>query len=247
MFGPEVGAAIKAHAIAEYPRECCGLVVDGVYQPVRNVCYDPNDVLTNPYDRFKMPDDVWPIDGRVVNAVLHSHCVPQSTIEPSAADMRCQMSTGVPWGIVLATNDHCTEPLWFGDHILDEPLSDEEGRHIPRNFIHGARDCYTLIRKFYWQQRSIKLPEFPRDRDWWAVGGDLYTDGFGAAGFRKIEAGAVAPGDVVLFGIRSKVPNHGGVVMPRGLLLHHLQNRRSAAEPIGRWLQLNPIWLRHGV
>lgn len=237
--------AVKAHAMAQYPRECCGLVIEGVYHPQINLHDDPSDVTADPYNNFRMPDDAWPIDGRVVDAVLHSHCAPHAELTPSASDMRGQLLTGVPWGIVLATREHCTDPMWFGDHVIDEPLWDGDGRHIPRDFIHGVNDCYTLIRKFYWQQRRIRLPEFPRDNHWWLDGGDLYRDGFKAAGFHAIPSDEVLPGDVVLFAIRSKVPNHGGVVLDHGLLLHHLQGRRSASEPIGRWLAMNPIWLRH--
>jgi cell wall-associated NlpC family hydrolase len=194
-----------------------------------------------------LPDDAWPIDGRIVQGVLHSHCKLEKTdtIAPSADDIRCQMETRVPWGIVLATKDHCTDPLWFGDHILDEPLWDANGRHIPRSFIHGVRDCYTIIRAHYWQTRGVRLVEMPRDDDWWSNGDDLYQQGFGAAGWRQIQSHEVLPDDVMLIKFRSRVFNHAGLIRPNGLMLHHLRRRLSACEPIGRWLQMNPIYIRY--
>ena len=238
MFGPDVDAAVKAHAIAEYPRECCGLVIDGKYTPFPNVLYDPNDVTTNPYDAFQLPVDAWPTDGRVVNAVLHSHCAPRWGIEPSAADMKSQIATAVPWGIVLASRGHASDPVWFGDHLLDEPL-------LGRQFLHGVRDCYSLVRSEKWQRDKIKLPEFPRDVEWWKKGGDLYRTGFASAGYKQIAPGDARPGDVVLMTVRSPVTNHAAIVLDGGLMMHHLQNKLSHRVPIGPWLKLITHWLRY--
>lgn len=239
MFGPDVNAAIKSQAVAAWPRECCGLVIDGVYVPFPNIASDP-------MDSFRLPDDAWPIDGETVQAVLHSHCGPRWRIEPSAADMERQLSlkndhgVAVPWGIVLANKDHCTDPLWFGDHVLDQPL-------LGRRFVHGVTDCYSVIRAYFWQEKKIKLPEFPRDVDWWKAGGNLYTQGFERAGFRQIDSAMAAPCDVVLIKIRSDVPNHGGVLLNNNLMLHHLQNRLSCRVPVGSWRKLITHWLRYEV
>lgn len=223
---------MKAAAIAAWPNECGGLVIDGKFVSFPNVAAEPQDF-------FRLPDNAWPVDGRVVDGVLHSHCSPKHGIEPSAEDMKCQMSTGVPWGIVLTTNEHCSDTVWFGDHLLDEPL-------IGRHYLHGVRDCYSVIRGYYWQERKIKLLDFPREDNWWMNGQSLYLDGFGTTGFRQIRQADAMVGDVALIALRSGVPNHAAVVLSNNLMLHHPQNRLSVREPIVSWLPTITTWLRHG-
>jgi len=49
-------------------------------------------------------------------------------------------------------------------------------------------------------------------------------------------SGSVAPlGDVFLAQVRAPVPNHGGVYLDGGLILHHLEGRLSRREPLGPW------------
>lgn len=226
MFAAAVEAAARAHAVRDYPREACGLVIGGEYRAFANVAVD----LEN---EFQLPADA----PHVFEAVIHSHCAPAHGIEPSAADMRGQMETAVPWGIVLTDGKTASAPLWWGDFRLDEPL-------IGRQFCHGVLDCYSLIEARWWQECKVRLPIVPRDREWWERGGDLYREGFASAGFRQITEAEAAPGDVVLMQVRSKVPNHGGIIRENGLVLHHLQNRLSRQEPLGGWRKFITHWLR---
>jgi cell wall-associated NlpC family hydrolase len=253
MFGPEVDAAIKSHAIAEYPKESCGLVIGGAYRPIQNISGRPTE-------KFRMPDDAWPLDENL-QAVIHSHTRPiDPTIRfddprcPSADDIRSQMETtgsGIPWGIAWARKERAADIVWFGDHILDEPLSDESGKHIGREFIHGVRDCFTIARKYYWQVENTKIKDAPRDAEWWHdAGKDLYVDGFESAGFKVIGRGptvpsVIRPGDGVLMSVMSKVPNHAGILLPNEMMLHHLMGRISGRVPVNRWLNQVTHWLRY--
>nr|WP_301539584.1 NlpC/P60 family protein [Halomonas venusta] len=123
---------------------------------------------------------------------------------------------------------------------------------LGRGFVHGIADCYGLIRDYYAERHSITLPEYPRSWEWWRNGQDLYCDGFAAAGFRLIEQSEARPGDMWLAQLRSPVPSHGGIVLERGLVLHHPcgklpvdPSRLSVREPIGRWLPYITHWCRH--
>lgn len=228
MFGHEVDAAARAHAVADFPRESCGIVVEGKYLPIANIAAKPDD--------FEMPAETWTEHG-TVQAVIHSHR-PEFGLRPSARDMQHQISTAVPWGITVADGDHATKILWWGDFRLDDTL-------LGRHFVHGVTDCYSAIRSWRWQTLGIKIPDFPRDDLWWENGGDLYSQGFAKAGYREITRDEAKVGDVALINFRSKVPNHGGTLVEDGLFYHHLQNRLSCREPLGRWLQMISIWLRY--
>lgn len=220
----------QEHAIAEYPREACGLMVAGTYVPVSNIAADP-------HADFQMPATAW-LDHGKVEAVIHSHCVPH-TDAPSAADMARQAETAVPWGIVLTDGKSAAATQWFPGS-LDAPL-------IGRAFRPGVTDCWSLIRSWHWQARGVALREFPRDVAWWDKGGDMYAQGLPQAGFRPIaEVDAGAVGDLALMAVRSPVPNHSAVIVAPGVMLHHLQGRLSCREPVTRWRKLIVGWWRHG-
>ncbi len=228
MFGPEVDTAARAHALAEFPRESCGIVVDGRYIPLPNIAKKPDD--------FEVSAEAWVAHG-TVQGVVHSHG-PQFGLAPSANDMQHQISTNVPWGITLTDGVGASKVLWWGDFRLDEPL-------LGRIFVHGVTDCYSAIRAWRWQNKQTILLDFPRNNLWWEDSQDLYNEGFPKAGYRQIAESEAAVGDVCLINFRSKVPNHGGTLVEGGLLYHHLQNRLSCREPIGRWRQMISKWLRY--
>jgi proteasome lid subunit RPN8/RPN11 len=243
MFGAEVDAAAKAHAIAQYPKESCGVVSAAAYVPLENQAEHPEDF-------FQLPETAL-VDHAPVAAVIHSHCFPRHGPEPSALDMRSQIEAALPFAIVHTDGKVAGEPIWFGDVLLDQPLFDAQDNHIGRQFLHGVNDCYSLIRTWYWQARKIKLPEFPRDNDWWKHGGDLYREGFAKAGFALIQPGSAAPadvqpGDVVLMRWGQwQAPYHAGIVLEHGLVLHHLNGRLSRREPLARWTRQITHWLRY--
>ena len=97
---------------------------------------------------------------------------------------------------------------------------------------------------------NIDIPDFPRYNDWWKNGENLYLDGFSRAGFKdiseQIKSGKeILKGDVGLMAINSSVPNHAVVMLDNQLMLHHLANRLSRTEPIGRWSKYISYWLRY--
>jgi cell wall-associated NlpC family hydrolase len=152
--------------------------------------------------------------------------------------MQHQIATAVPWGITRTDGVAASPIMWWGDHRLDDPL-------LGRSFIHGVTDCYGAIRAWRWQTLQQKLIDIPRDDQWWSDGGDLYNESFVRVGYRAISESEAQVGDLALINFRSKVPNHGGTLLEDGLLYHHLQNRLSCREPIGRWRSMISKWLRY--
>lgn len=248
--------AIRAHAVAEYPRECCGLVVMAarreVYVPCRNTAASA-DHFVLAADDYAAAEDT----GRIV-AIVHSH--PDETPAPSEADRVACEATGLPWFIVAVGRDDggavvAGEVRGFTPVGFQAPL-------LGRQFAHGVLDCYSLVRDWYKRERGIELLDFHREDCWWEPGreGDLYMDHYAEAGFRPLQAGeGMAPGDVILMQVRSNRANHAGVFLgAEGLkeapalfsvpdaMLHHLYGRQSERVVYGGyWREATRLVLRY--
>lgn len=248
--------AIRAHAMAEYPRECCGLVVAQgrreVYWPCRNLAQGNGHFVLDP-DDYAAAEEA----GEIA-AVIHSH--PDVPAQPSEADRVACEGSGLPWFIVAVSRNDGGD-VTAGELVGLAP----EGYAAPllgRPFAHGVLDCYSLVRDWYSRERGVLLPDFHRDDGWWEDGrdGDLYMDHYAEAGFRPLVSGEnIAPGDVVLMQIRSDRANHAGVFMGEqplseapGLfpvpnaMLHHLHGRDSERVVYGGyWREATRLVLRY--
>lgn len=222
-----IKTAIAEHAIAEYPRECCGLVIEEfegeVYVPCPNTAATPFEHFVLAASDFAAAED----RGEIV-AVVHSH--PGASAAPSVADKAmCEVSGIDRWIIValgvqadgsIGVDDWCE----FGPSGYVAPL-------LHREFVHGVHDCYSIIRDWYRIERGIDLPDFVRADEWWKDGkSDLYGDHYREAGFVDVGVSVdFEVGDVLLMQIRSKndVPNHAGIYLGDGLMLHHMHGQLS--------------------
>ncbi|WP_153135182.1 C40 family peptidase [Paraburkholderia agricolaris] len=223
----QIKNAIAEHALAEYPRECCGLLVlkgaHEVYVPCRNIAPKPTDDFKLAPEDYARAEDM----GRIA-AVVHSH--PGASARPSGADRKmCEQSGIDKWVIVsLGVQGDGSIALddWFefGPTGYVAPL-------IGRQFVHGVHDCYDLIRSYYQLERGVMLPDFERPDNWWDDGvSNLYLDNFDKAGFVDMGQDAeIEVGDVLLMQIRSKngAPNHAGVYLGDNVLLHHMYGQLS--------------------
>lgn len=248
--------AIRAHAMAEYPRECCGLVVAQgrreAYWPCRNLAHGNGHFVLDP-DDYAAAEEAGDI-----TALIHSH--PDAPAQPSEADRVACEGSGLPWFIVAVSRNDAGD-VAAGELVGLAP----EGYTAPllgRPFAHGVLDCYSLVRDWYARERGILLPDFHREDRWWEEGraGDLYMDHYAEAGFRPLASGeSIAPGDVVLMQIRSDRANHAGVFVggqalseAPGLfpvpdaMLHHLYGRDSERVVYGGyWREATRLVLRY--
>lgn len=230
MFQEEAIAAMKSHAIAEYPREACGFVVSGKYIPLANR-------HGNPEAEFEISEGDYLLHREGIEAIVHSH--PNGPFYPSKKDMVGQISSDVPWAIIVTDGERASDPVVWGD---DAHLQAEL---IGREFAHGITDCYSLCRSYFWIEHGILLPEVAREDAWWTQGENLYLENFAAAGFVEITADELRRGDAVLMNILSPISNHAGIAVGDGLLLHHLPRRLSRREPLGPWMRQVTHCLRH--
>ena len=236
MLTKEQENLIREQAVEAYPNEAVWVLTERGLKQVENAHETPES-----HFRISKRETVIAHSEGLL-AVIHSH--PDRDPVPSEADMASQVATGVPWGVLSCDSEAASGINWWGGER--PPL-------LGRPFMHGITDCYALIKDYYLQERQVLLPEYPRDWRWWEAGQDLFVEGFAKAGFRKITAEEARPGDVWLAKIRSRVVNHGGIVLDSGLMLHQLgspsspidHSRLSAREPIGRYIGFITHWLRY--
>lgn len=242
--------AAQNDARAKYPNESCGFIAGGEYVSCVNTSKTPltDFVFNDPrYDAAVK-------DGTLV-AVVHSH--PGGPIFPSSHDMAQQIAGGVPWAIIMLNETTIGHTIVWGDQIAKAPI-------LGRPFVHGIFDCYALFRDAFalgsvglkeqgigWPLPPIKLPDFPRDDNWWKLGQDLYGDNIKKNGFVTISRTEAKPGDVffVALGTSSanpkKVLTHAGLLLNNNLILHHLPGRLSRREPAGLWARAADLWARY--
>lgn len=233
--------AIQAHAVAEYPRESCGLIVDTAvgetYIPCRNTAETPSEHFRLPAEDYADAED----HGEIL-AVVHSH--PNVAATASDADRVMCEASGVAWHIVSVGQVDGEEP-----QCCDLQTIHPCGYRAPlvgRQFAHGILDCYTLVRDFYALKLGVLLSEYDREDNWWEKGQELYSmDRLRAEGFYPIPD-APRRGDMILMQIRSPVPNHAGIYLGDGQMLHHMADRISERVPYGgMWAERTSYIVRH--
>ena len=247
--------AMTAHALEAWPEPACGAVVGSGeaanYVPARVVAEGSRAAFRVDVAAVRRLED----RHGPARALVLSHPSVDEGVEridpllftPSASEMVAQASLAVPFGVVVCDRSRACEPWWFGDQCPIPKL-------VGRPFRHGVTDCYSIIRDWFRLERSILMPDFPRDWNWWSEGMDLYRHGFAKAGGRNIDPEEIRPGDVILFRMRSRVPNHAGLVLDHGWLLHHFAafkpyepERISHIQRPMRWHNtLATHWLRYG-
>lgn len=224
---------IMAHAKAEDPRECCGLIVvvkgRRRYFPCRNIAATPDEhFILDPADYAAAEDQ-----GEIL-AVVHSHPTTQPT--PSPADRLSCNATGLPWIIVNPKIE-----AWGGcepEHF--------ELPYVGREFVFGVVDCYSLVRDWYAREWNLELADFSRRDQFWERGENLYVDNYASQGFRRIDFTELAYGDLLLMQLGSTLPNHAAIYLGDQQILHHIQGRLSSRDVLGGYYVKNTAMvLRH--
>lgn len=238
--------AASDHALAEYPREACGLVIvrNGrqIYRRCINRATSPEDHFVIDANDFAIAEDA----GEIV-ALVHSH--PDGRARPSEADRVSCEASGLKWTILSVM------PGEEGPYVAEVFELEPEGYEAPlvgRPFHHGVLDCYSVVRDWYARERGIALPNFERRDGWWDDGhSNLYLDHFREAGFEPVGQYPkdLEAGDVILMQIRSRnrVPNHAAVYLGDGRMLHHMAGRLSSVDVYGgMWREATILVVRRG-
>lgn len=105
------------------------------------------------------------------------------------------------------------------------------------------RNCYSLLRDFYFANFGIELADYACPADWWENGLDIFRMIAHQEGFSPIDEPAFRwrEGDVVLMALGSRVGNHVGVIVGGGKMLHHLRGTRSCVTQYGASFRNNTV------
>jgi proteasome lid subunit RPN8/RPN11 len=228
-WGPEVVDAIKAHAMAEYPRESCGIVVGDQYVPCENIHPEP-------LKAFRIdPDITDPLTvAGTLQAIVHSH--PDGPNFASEADQQGQIDMDIPWGIVPVIGNQADavvacDILWWGDSLPVAPLE-------RRMFIWGIFHCYELYRHWMKLNRGVLPPTFACPHDFIERNINFFTDHIEASGhinLGKPDICDLQVGDILIGKLYGKHPNHCGVYVGDDMILHHPAGGASGYTELLRW------------
>ena len=241
MLTKSIKKAITAHALAEYPRESCGVIVGKEYIPCKNIAADAAQFEICPVDLIGASNE-----GKI-KAYVHSH--PDGSTNPSQPD-KVQMNLhGLPW---IITNG------------VDVELHKPDGYQAPligREYHHGLMDCFTIVKDYYQRELGININDYARADAWWedAKSKPLYLDNFKKEGF--VEVDNVQKHDVILCRLgRTEHVNHALIFIGDGaltseptddvisdcLVLHHPYGRPSIREMYSEaWQRRAAIIVRH--
>jgi proteasome lid subunit RPN8/RPN11 len=211
----------EKHVLSEYPREACGLVVNGRYVPCKNIHEEPTK-----HFRISPQEMVLIQTEKPAEALLHSHPYKSTDVHrdgyrpeyPSATDIDHFNHWGMPWGIVSTDGGGLSEFVWLDDQNRP-PL-------YGRYFIWGVQDCFSLVRDWFKEVRGINLYNVPRSYGWWhnKDAPQLFEEWFAKVGFKVIPSKEATIGDVALMRMGDRhsasVINHCGVIVNHNTLLH---------------------------
>lgn len=231
---------IIVSAMAAAPKELCGVIHDNQFVALENVHPEPET-----HFRMADADAARYMGSPKTQAIVHSHTSsPACGPCPSKVDQIQQEAMGLPW-VIAGFNQHIGKwsVIEMGDHNLERPI-------LGQKFVYGVTDCYQLVRRWYWQQKGVKLPAIHSDYGWWIDGSEnLYVDNYERGGFKRIERPdtprGLQPGDCFLYPLQgSPVYNHVGLYAGDGLVFQHTQDTDSKDYVIGPWFRRTTFWLR---
>ncbi|KTC36158.1 hydrolase Nlp/P60, partial [Pseudomonas sp. ABAC61] len=193
-------AAVQKHAAAEYPRECCGLILavgrKQLYFPCANVATEPTEEFRIAPEQYAEAEE----QGEVIG-IVHSH--PDATSRPSARDLAMCEATALPWHILSWPEGDLRTVSPSGSTLL-----------LRRPFVHGAWDCWQVCADWYKREWGLEFEAFKRDDGWWeqAAGPSLYEQAYEAAGFYRVDQ--PQRGDMIVMAVgRTAHPNHAGIYL----------------------------------
>jgi len=108
---------------------------------------------------------------------------------------------------------------------------------IGRNWQWIKSDCWTLVRDYY-AAKGLILPDWDRPPEEEFEDNPIFDKCWRLAGFHELrDDELLQDGDALLFNIHCDKPNHVGIFLADGNILHHFKNQLSRCDSYSRWLQ----------
>lgn len=235
---------VKAHAMREFPNECCGLIcVNNVgvvtVVPCENKAFNKRDrFVIDPHAQEEAEQNY----GYIV-AFYHSHM--DEVEKPdrnhlSREDLDISFEAGLPALLYVYPQDtwHYSMPSTYKPADL-----------IGRPFVWGIWDCYASVRDWYLMKRGVKLNDYfaPQESD---LSADFGYEGHIVAdpNFEDVAVEDLKEGDVIIFKIKSKFCNHSAVYLGGNQFFHQPINKMSSIATLDeRYLKYIAKTLRYKV
>lgn len=235
MLNPDLIRQIQIHAELEYPRECCGFVLNNsVVFGARNVSdrASPYSIGENKLAaEFDLPAEDWAKAEQQgeITCVYHSHC---GDIEDdfSPDDIKAAKQLSLPFFLIHVPK--LTERYY--DPRAIAPFEEREWHWAYQN-------CYTLLQDWYKAQLGIHLPDYymSEPEEWHRAEWSPFLSDLPKIGFVKVEDGSLKRHDVILMRSEDSAnPCHVGIMidLERNWMLHHVGGARSRKSIYGsRW------------
>lgn len=220
---------IKDHTLSVYPNESV-FVIDNndTLHIMDNIANDPENFfeieLGDLYDNikylihshtYKDGDNVTKYDGKMVDPRM-----------PSKMDMQLQMLLDIEFGIISCNGREVSDILQYPD--LDGPILG-----VP--YIDGVNDCYSIIRRWFWQNRGVVITEHPRNFAWYKDEPNIYLNCF-RYGFEEVDINDYQIGDMLIFRL-GRYETHGGIYVGDGKFIHHMNDQLSRKEDLSVWIK----------
>lgn len=232
---PEAAEVARRHAVTEYPRESCGVVLsDGTYLPCRNAARDPEQEFA--VDDPEV-DRMW--RAGLVAAVVHSH--PDGPPHPTARDIEQQYLVGTTYGVIPVRDGAAQRIVWWGDSLPVAPL-------LRRRFVWGVYWCYSLYRD-WWRMRGWTPPNFGYDPDFVDRGQSPFMESCERCGLEnlgRLSRGDLLPGDMLVARLLgTSVPSHCAVFVQGDTMLHHMPRGLSREDSVAHhWHRVEAVFRR---
>jgi proteasome lid subunit RPN8/RPN11 len=216
-------AAFKAYDLRI---EACGLIAGGEAIACENSAKAEG---LNPRDAFAIAPKH--LARRDIQAIWHSHNNGKCQFSP--ADVLACRKSQIPFVLHDVVNDR-----WLtADPSYDAPIEGQD-------FVYGINDCYSLVCRWYWQKKGIRLHDYPRSNLYddagnyvfRAEGWDEFRKNLNAEGAEELSLREyLQEGDVLLMQLGGSYgANHLGVIIDpkEEIFLHHCLGKISGKE---RW------------